>query len=291
MFAYVKKIKLLCLLLLTTAISAWSDDLIMSSGLVPYAVVAKQIAPGTSRVISANVASMACDTCNVSGARTEKGSGEKGDLVNEKVDGSAVRLDFGLISFLWPKSENKEGSENHQGNRFGGGVFLSAHYSFLLEAGFGATAVQWAGPFYIGASYDISAGLYFGKNEENGMDLTLFSDKISGSLNLGGGGMTFMNNHGLGMGMHAGFRQIHILRAEYTENIGNHETELVQRDGFDATDWRFYYGFDFIGYTNLPLLKETKSKGHTGYSISFESGFHLKSEPLMYWAVTWSFFL
>ena len=53
----------------------------------------------------------------------------------------------------------------------------------------------------------------------------------------------------------------------------------------------FYYGIDFIGYTSLPLLKETNSKGHAAYSFTIESGIRTDDQRLMYWALQWSFML
>ncbi len=271
----------------------WSDDMIMASSFAPYAVVAKQIAPGTSSVYSASFFNASCDSCNISG-HTKNIDGN--DVhVNDLIYGNGFKASASLLSLTWPLKGDVNGSDNHKGNLFGGGVFFSIHYSFLLEIGAELTAIQWFGPVYLGATYGINAGEYFGKDADNGFDLDLGTYEAVSTLNLGGGAMLFMNNHGLGYGMHCGLRRLHLVRADYEEYTGHDKHGLenapVRQEGLYDKGWAFYYGIDLTGYTNLPLLKENKKRGHSGYVFSLESGFYLKEHPVNFWSLTASLLL
>lgn len=284
-------IKQSSVLLMILAAFCWADDLIMPQNFSTHALVAKQIAPGTSRIIDFSTGNGGCDSCNVSGKT------ESNHYTDDKISGMLFRLDVSLFTLTWPKTENTEGGYNYKGNTFGGGIFLNAHYSILLEAGLTPTFVQWVGPFYVAASYELSLGKYFGKPYDAITSLKLSTDfMLTGALNVGGGAMLFMNNHGMGFGMHGGLRQMHFVRSNYeiytgTDYRTGEKINPKEQKGFHTQDWAIYYGFDFTGYTNLPFLKETNSKGHGGYTVSIESGIQLEDRPFYFWALTWSFYI
>ena len=194
------------------------------------------------------------------------------------------------------KTKNIEGAVDWRGHPFGGGIFLNAHYAFYLEAGVSPMIVQWLGPVYLGASYEFTFGRYYGHDEKNSLETSINKNYYTGSLNVCGGTMVFMNNHGIGIGAHGGMRQMRIINVgrlvndSYNSRSGEYENTKFQ-DGYHMEDWLFYYSFDFAGYTNLPLLKESNSKGHAGYVMSMELGLHTDNTPLVYGAFSFSLFL
>lgn len=274
-------LRFLCFLLFVLAGLSWSEALITPQNFVTHALVAKQIAPGSSRVIDLTYASGNRDSCDVYG----------------KTKSNAKRLNLSLFTLTWPKTKNLAGDYDYSGNAFGGGIFLNAHFSPILEVGFAPTFAQWLGPFYAAASYELSVGKYYGKDADEEMDFNLSTDfMFTGALNVGGGTMMFMNNHGLGFGLHGGLRQIHIVKPNFEKytDYDRREGKKInpqEQQGFHAQDWLFYYGIDFAGYTNLPLLKETHSKGHAGYTISIETGVQQEDKPFSYFAFTFGLFL
>ena len=146
----------------------------------------------------------------------------------------------------------------------------------------------------MGASYELSFGRYYGKDSDGDTDFDKTRHLFTGAANFGAGSMTFMKFHGLGFGLHGGLRQFHIVSAGCSDS----ESDVVgapecTADGkqYHIQDWVFYYGIDFIGYTSLPLLKETNSKGHAAYSFTIESGIRTDDQRLMYWSLQWSIML
>lgn len=109
--------KVLCVVLMVLAGATWADDLIMPQNFSTHALVAKQIAPGTSRIIDFSTGSGGCDSCNVSGKT------ESNHYTDDKISGMLFRLDVSLFTLTWPKTENTEGGYNYKGNTFGGGIF------------------------------------------------------------------------------------------------------------------------------------------------------------------------
>ncbi|MCQ2121854.1 MAG: hypothetical protein MJY78_08535 [Fibrobacter sp.] len=289
--------EVLCVLFLVLAGATWADELIMSQNFSTHALVAKQIAPGSSRIIDITTGYGGCDSCNVTGHTTSTADDRKKHYTDDEISGMMFRIDLSLFTLTWPKTENTEGAFNYKGNTFGGGLFLNVHYAFLLEAGLTPTLVQWFGPFYIAAAYELSLGKYFGKDADEKMSTDLATDiMLTGALNVGGGTMMFLNNHGIGIGIHGGLRQMHFVRPDCEKYTGTDyrtgdKINPKAQQGFHTQDWLLYYGFDFTGYSNLPFLKETNSKGHGGYTISIESGIQLEDRPFYYWALTWSFYL
>lgn len=263
--------RLICFLALIVASLAVARNPVAGTNLASYAFAAKQIAPGATRVASFGYQFGACDSCDVS---AYKSSSSAKTTYGEKDDLSAynVRIEVSLLSFLWPRLKDFDGAENFNGNNFGGGVFLGVHYAPLLEFGINPTFVQWLGPFYVAASYDLSFGYYVHcENDERCLSEAL----TTGTANIGGGATIFMNNHGISFGMHGGLRQMHLVEAEL----------------YHVKDWVPYCGLDFGGYSNLPLLKETRSKSHFGYLMSLEMGIRTDNRPMRYWTYSWSFFL
>lgn len=259
----------------------------------PQALIAKQIAPGTSKIFSISSTFGGCDSCNVSG-RTVQNT-DPPVLVDDDISGSSYfRMDITPVSYTWPSTANPEGAENWSGHTFGGGFFLNFHYALPIEAGVAPSVVQWFGPIYVGASYELSFGRYYGKDSDGDTDFDKTRHLFTGAANFGAGSMTFMKFHGLGFGIHGGLRQFHIVSAGCSDS----ESDVVgapecTADGkqYHIQDWVFYYGIDFIGYTSLPLLKETNSKGHAAYSFTIESGIRTDDQRLMYWALQWSIML
>ena len=156
--------------------------------------------------------------------------------------------------------------------------------------------VQWLGPIYLAATYDLTFGCYLGRDEDEATTIDIRENLLTGSLNVGGGTMVFMNNHGLGVGLHGGLRQMHIINPgsrAYTGTdyrTGNRIDPALQ-DGYHVENWIYYYGIDFVGYTNIPLLKESNTKNHQGYIFSFEMGTRPDDNPLIYWAFSMSLLL
>jgi hypothetical protein len=263
------------------AIAKSDDHIISAPNFAPFAMTAKQIAPGTSRIFSLSTSSANRDSCNIPQKEAE-------DLY-----GSNFRFDLSLFSFTWPKTANTKGAENWTGHTFGGGVFLNTHYALPLEIGLSPTIVQWMGPFYIGATYQLTLGHYFGKDEDNKMTIHINSNKFTGSFNIGGGAMVFMNNHGWGFGTHGGMRDTRIINPGYriytgTDYRSGKKTNPEERPGYQKDDRVYYYGLDFLLYSNLPLLDESNSKGHSGFLTSIEVGVrpHVKSTP--FWSLSFS---
>ncbi|MBR1745422.1 MAG: hypothetical protein IJ734_05515, partial [Fibrobacter sp.] len=278
---------------LLLAASVFADDLVMAPLFTPQALIAKQIAPGTSKIFSISSTFGGCDSCNVSG-RTVQNT-DPPVLVDDDISGSSYfRMDITPVSYTWPSTANPEGAENWSGHTFGGGFFLNFHYALHIEAGVAPSVVQWFGPIYVGASYELSFGRYYGKDSDGDTDFDKTRHLFTGAANFGAGSMTFMKFHGLGFGLHGGLRQFHIVSAGCSDS----ESDVVgapecTADGkqYHIQDWVFYYGIDFIGYTSLPLLKETNSKGHAAYSFTIESGIRTDDQRLMYWSLQWSFML
>ena len=261
--------KIIILFLFFAGTISWAKgDNILAPSFVPQAIVAKQIAPGPTRAFTIGGIYTNCDIKTETKSNIKYCDTPNSMTIKDEIGGTNYRFDVNLLSFLWPKTENKEGAENWYGHFFGGGLFLNAHYSTILEAGISPMLTQWIGPFYIGATYAITFGHYFDENEEK------TENKIAGSLNLGGGFMGFMNNHGIGFGLHGGTRQLQIIHADY-----------------HIKEWIIYYGLDILSYSNLPLLNESNSKGHFGFLTSMEVGVHTDNNPLMYWAFSFSLML
>lgn len=254
------------------------ERLVFAPNLTPYALMAKQIAPGTTRAITMSGGWGSCDSSCHSEAES---------------DASAFRLETNLFKLMWPKTENLQGSENYTGHTFGGGLFLDMHIGYLLETGVAPTFVQWIGPFYIGASYEVSVGHYVGDDAKGNLTFEHSDNLLTQTLNVGGGTMLFMNNHGLGFGAHGGLRKIHLVnagydvKAGYNSRSGEYESS-EPRDGFHAEDWMYYMGLEYVIYDNLPLLRETQSKGHSAAIFSFEGGFCTKKTSLSYISLTMS---
>ena len=258
--------KIIILFIFFASTIAWGGaDNILAPSFVPQAIIAKQIAPGPTRAYTFGGIFSDCDIKTNTKSNIKYCETPKSLILKDEVSGTNYRFDVNVLSFLWPKTENKEGAENWNGHLFGGGLFLNIHYSTFLEAGISPMFTQWIGPFYIGATYALTFGHYFDENKD------FSANKIAGSLNLGGGVMGFMSNHGLGFGLHSGIRQMQILNVDY-----------------NVKDWIFYYGLDFLTYSNLPLLDESNSKGHFGFLTSIDIGVHTEKHPLMYWAFSLS---
>ena len=255
--------------------AAWSsDDLAMAPNFAPHALEAKQIAPGTSHKF----------TFCITQSKGYQGKDEYGE-VKDSINAYDYRLNFTPFHITWPKLENTQGAENWSGHTFGGGFFLDAHYSILLKLGITPTVVQWLGPVYLSAAYDLTFGHYFGTNEKKEFETNYSESKFTGAFNLGGGAIAFMNNHGLGFGVHGGLRQIHLINARISKEYPKNS------EGFHVNDKIYYYGLDIISYSNLPLLNETNSKSHFGMVNSFEMGVHSFNTPIVYWNISLSFLL
>ena len=261
-------------ILFAIATSWGSDDLAMAPNFTPHALEAKQIAPGASHKFSLTLTQ-------------GKGSLDKDDKseVKDSIGAYDYRLIFTPFHKTWPKLENTQGAENWSGLTFGGGFFLDAHYSVLLKMGITPTVVQWIGPVYLSAAYDLSFGRYFGTNEKKEFETKYSENKFTGAFNIGGGTVAFMNNHGLGFGAHGGLRQIHLINARISKNYPE------ESKGFHVNDKIYYYGLDIISYSNLPLLNETNSKSHFCMITSFELGVHSFTTPLVYWSMLFSILL
>jgi len=290
-------LRVLCFLLFVLTGLSWSEALITPQNFVTHALVAKQIAPGSSRVVDLTIAYGIGDTSYVSDKTKSNANTNEQLSANEKIDAGTLRLNLSLFTLTWPKTKNLAGDYDYGGHTFGGGIFLNAHFSPILEVGFAPTFAQWLGPFYAAASYELSVGKYYGKDADEEMDFNLSTDfMFTGALNVGGGTMMFMNNHGLGFGLHGGLRQIHIVKPNFEKytDYDRREGKKInpqEQQGFHAQDWLFYYGIDFAGYTNLPLLKETNSKSHMGYVMSIETGVQQEDKPFSYFAFTFGLFL
>lgn len=289
--------KICLLIVLFCAFAAWADDyVVLSPSFVPQALLARQIAPGTQRFFSFTTNIGACDECNISGKIVSTSEDPQRHYSNDKIDGSGYRFDMKLYDFRWPKTENTSGAEHWEGNRLGGGLFLNASYSAFFKVGLYPMVVQWLGPIYLAATYDLTFGCYLGRDEDEATTIDIRENLLTGSLNVGGGTMVFMNNHGLGFGLHGGLRQMHIINPgfrEYTRTdyrTGNH-IDPALRDGYHVEDWIYYYGIDFVGYTNIPLLKESNTRSHQGYMFSFEMGTRPDDNPLIYWSFSMSLLL
>ena len=289
--------KICLLIVFFCAFAAWADDyVVLSPSFVPQALLARQIAPGTQRFFSFTTNIGACDECNISGKIVSTSEDPQRHYSNDKIDGSGYRFDMKLYDFRWPKTENTSGAEHWEGNRLGGGFFLNASYSAFFKVGLYPVVVQWLGPIYLAATYDLTFGCYLGRDEDEAMTIDIRENLLTGSLNVGGGTMVFMNNHGLGFGLHGGLRQMHIINPgfrEYTRtdySTGN-RVDPVLRDGYHVEDWIYYYGIDFVGYTNIPLLKESNPRSHQGYMFSFEMGTRPDDNPLIYWSFSMSLLL
>ena len=288
----------ICLLIVyLCAFAAWADDyVVLSPSFVPQALLARQIAPGTQRFFSFTTNIGACDECNISGKIVSTSEDPQRHYSNDKIDGSGYRFDMKLYDFRWPKTENTSGAEHSEGNRLGGGFFLNASYSAFFKVGLYPMVVQWLGPIYLAATYDLTFGCYLGRDEDEATTIDIRENLLTGSLNVGGGTMVFMNNHGLGVGLHGGLRQMHIINPgsrAYTGTdyrTGNRIDPALQ-DGYHVENWIYYYGIDFVGYTNIPLLKESNTKNHQGYIFSFEMGTRPDDNPLIYWAFSMSLLL
>lgn len=276
--------------------AAWSKpDVISASNFVPQAIVAKQIVPGTSRPFSFGSSYFSCDKKKDKDTYIDNCETPNSKAKAKTFDVLDFRIDGNLYKITWPRTEHTEGAENWDGHFFGGGLFLSAHYAILLEIGISPILVQWVGPFYVAAAYDLSFGHYFGKDEKDEFETDIHQNLFTGTLNLGGGFMAFMNNHGLGFGAHGGIRQLHILNAGLKGKtnynfIGNQST-IEEKGSSHIKDWIFYCGFDILTYTNLPLLNESNSKEHQGFSTSIEMGIRTEKNPLIYWSLSLSLIL
>lgn len=289
--------KICLLIVFFCAFAAWADDyVVLSPSFVPQALLARQIAPGTQRFFSFTTNIGACDECNISGKIVSTSEDPQRHYSNDKIDGSGYRFDMKLYDFRWPKTENTSGAEHWEGNRLGGGFFLNASYSAFFKVGLYPMVVQWLGPIYLAATYDLTFGCYLGRDEDEATTIDIRENLLTGSLNVGGGTMVFMNNHGLGVGLHGGLRQMHIINPgsrAYTGTdyrTGNRIDPALQ-DGYHVENWIYYYGIDFVGYTNIPLLKESNTKNHQGYIFSFEMGTRPDDNPLIYWAFSMSLLL
>lgn len=245
----------------------------------PFAFVAKQVAPGTSFLYASSGLYGACDSCNVNG-----------EIINSNLKAiTYLRIDISPISITWPRTQNTAGADDWRGHTFGGGLFLNLHYAVPLEFGISPVLVQWAGPIYLGASYDFSFVKFFGqKNNETDFDKS--DQMFAGAANFVAGTMLFMNYHGVGFGGHGGVRQAHLASAGCSNEKLTNNGCPVDGFNFHIEEWVFYYGVDITYYTNLPLLKETKTKSHSGFSISFESGIKKDGGPI-FWTLNWSIFL
>lgn len=269
-----RKIFILFTILFAVAISWGSDDLAMAPNFAPHALGAKQIAPGTSHKF----------TFSLTQSKGKLSKNEHGEVI-DSANAYDYRFNFTPFHITWPKLENTQGAENWSGHTFGGGFFLDAHYSILLKLGITPTIVQWLGPVYLSAAYDLTFGHYFGTNEKKEFETKHSESKFTGAFNLGGGAIAFMNNHGLGFGVHGGLRQIHLINARISKEYPKNS------EGFHVNDKIYYYGLDIISYSNLPLLNETNSKGHFGMVNSFEMGVHSFNTPIVYWNISLSFLL
>ena len=284
-------------ILFFASVSVWAgDDVITASNFVPQAMLAKQIAPGTTRSFSLGNSYSSCDSKTASDTHIDYCKSPNSYIAKKDIGGHNFRIDVNLFNLSWPKTENPEGAANWNGHTFGGGLFLSAHYSIILEAGITPMLIQWLGPFYIGASYDLTLGHYFGTDEKNRFDASIHKSQFTGSLNLGGGFMAFMSNHGIGFGTHGGIRQIQILNVGYkqytaTDYRSGNRINPEYKGDYQIKEWIFYYGLDFLTYSNLPLLKESNSKGHYGLLFSTEFGLRNDKKPLIFFAFSISLML
>ena len=261
-------------LVLAIAISWGSDDLAMAPNFAPLAMEAKQIAPGASHKFTLTITQS-------KGVLDNDDNGE----VKDSINAYDYRLNFTVFRKTWPKLENTQGAENWSGHTFGGGLFLDAHYSILLKLGITPTIVQWLGPVYLSAAYDLSFGQFFGTNEKKEFETKYSESKFTGAFNLGGGTAAFMNNHGIGFGVHGGLRQIHLINTRISKEYPK------KSEGFHVNDKIYYYGLDIISYSNLPLLNESNSKSHFSIIASFEMGVHSFKTPLVYWNISLSLLL
>jgi hypothetical protein len=286
--------KIIILVIIFAWITAWAeDDIISPSNFAPQAIAAKQIAPGASRPFSFASSFVLCSQKTDKGTNADYCETPHSKIERKKLESLNFRIDGNIYNITWPKTENTKGAENWGGHSFGGGLFLNAHYSFLLEIGVTPMLVQWIGPIYVAAAYQLSLGHYFGTDEKNSLDTKTSQNQFTGTFNLGGGAMGFMNNHGLGLGAHGGIRQIQVLNAGYKEytatdyRTGN-RINPESRDSYKIKEWIFYYGLDLLTYTNLPLLNESDSKWHCGFMTSIEMGIRTEKNPLTYWSLSLS---
>lgn len=277
--------KLFFFLILLASVIVWAGDVILASSYVPQAILAKQIAPGTSHSITFGGSYVLCDPQKDSDSHIGDCKTPHHFVKSEDIDGAQFHIDFNLFKWTWPKTQNPEGDENWDGHFLGGGLFLNSHYAMAHEVGISPTIVQWIGPFYLGAAYDLSLGHYSSQN--------LFT----GSFNLGGGFMGFMSNHGIGFGTHGGIRQMHFLNVGYKEEYSNTDNKIFnsstpQYSGkHNIEENIFYYGLDFLIYSNSPLLNESNRKGHYAFLSSFEMGIRTDNNSLMYFAFSFSVLL
>ena len=240
--------------LVMAAFSFAFDDVVWAPNIAPQAMLAKQVAPGTTRSYSLSFLYGTCDTCEVLKENEDK---------DEELSGFDFRFDVSLLGLIWPRTDNTKGSENWTGNGFGGGIFLNAHYTPLTELGIG------------------------GEDEDGYSDYSVSSKLFTGSLNVGGGSMVFMNNHGLGFGLHGGVRQMHVVSAGksiYTGKNNGRGENPESRGEIHAQDWVCYYGFDFMRYSNIPLLG--KVNHHGAFLASVEMG--LNKSSMFYWSLSLS---
>lgn len=289
--------KIILLFIIFACAITWAeDDVVLAPNIVPPAMAAKQIAPGVKYLFTIGNSIGACEPSSPRSMHSDFCRSER-EYGEDKISGFNARLDINLYNITWPKTENTEGAENWYGHTFGGGMFLTTHYSIPLEIGISPIIVQWLGPIYVGAAYDLSFGHYFGYNRERKgynvnytyhFDAGASTNNFSGSLNLGGGTMFFMNNHGLAFGAHAGLRQLHIINAGENQN-GNPATRFSY--GYKLHKWIFYYGLEFANYSNLPLLKEANQKQHFFSIMSYEMGLHTETNPVIYWSFSFSLLL
>lgn len=264
--------------LVMAAFSFAFDDVVWAPNIAPQAMLAKQVAPGTTRSYSLSFLYGTCDTCEVLKENEDK---------DMELSGFDFRFDVSLLGLIWPRTDNTKGSENWTGNGFGGGIFLNAHYTPLTELGISPMVVQWLGPVYVGAAYELSWGFYVGEDEDGYSDYSVSSKLFTGSLNVGGGSMVFMNNHGLGFGLHGGVRQMHVVSAGksiYTGKNNGRGENPESRGEIHAQDWVCYYGFDFMRYSNIPLLG--KVNHHGAFLASVEMG--LNKSSMFYWSLSLS---
>ena len=89
--------KVLSVLLMFLAGATRADDLIMSQNFSTHALVAKQIAPGTSRIIDFATGYGGCDSCNVSGKTVSNSDDPKKHYTDDEISGMMFRIDFSLL--------------------------------------------------------------------------------------------------------------------------------------------------------------------------------------------------
>ena len=271
------------ILLIFISTSAYAHELVSTApSLTSHAILAKQIIPGTSKAISFSLINGGCDSCFKD--------------IKDKINGWSNRFDINLFNIIWPKIQQLDGAENWKGNLWGGGFFINAHYGLLLNAGISPIVIQWIGPFYIGATYELTISHNFGEDADNRFESSISTTKTTGTFNMGAGTIKFMNNHGLGFGIHGGLRNLHVIsagREAYTsyDSYAGKKINPKFREGYHVNDWVFYYGIDFTNYTNLPLLKESNRTKHWGYLISLEFGIPTKTHSFYFGNFSFSILL